>query len=309
MTNVTNVMILAASMFVEPGWVSACISVVLGAFGTIVLLRFRKALRGTTLIAAWYWAAAALLALIAVELIAATANAANATWAEPLRFAAAAATFCPIMSALGAKRPQDKAWQFIVLSLWIVLILPAAQLIVLHPDHPLQLHVLVSWFLVVMIAAGLINMLPTRHWPSALLFASGQIVLLIGVLPLPLGSLGTVGALCGIAMCVLAAAIASVRVTNRRPSDQPFDRVWLDFRDSFGALWGLRVAERINAAAHLYDWGIVLGWRGFRRTGDSTSTHEIPPEVVPALRKTLNGLLRRFVSSQWIASRLGDSID
>ena len=43
---------------------------------------------------------------------------------SPLDFAAAMIVFCPAMALLGAKRPQDKPWQLIVLSLWGILALP-----------------------------------------------------------------------------------------------------------------------------------------------------------------------------------------
>lgn len=79
----------------------------------------------------------------------------------------------------------------------------------------------------------------------------------------------------------------------------PLDRVWLDFRDAFGVAWGLRVAERLNASAAMYSWPVTLTWQGFR--GRQEGTSDIPPAAV---EEGLRGLLRRFVSPEWIDSRL-----
>ena len=40
-----------------------------------------------------------------------------------------------------------------------------------------------SWFLLVLIALGALNYLPTRFWPASLLFAAGQVLLLARFLP------------------------------------------------------------------------------------------------------------------------------
>ncbi len=49
------------------------------------------------------------------------------SWAAPARYIAAMSTFSPIMALLGAKRPQDRGWQFIVATLWAILSLPACE--------------------------------------------------------------------------------------------------------------------------------------------------------------------------------------
>jgi hypothetical protein len=85
-----------------------------------------RKLRGTTLVGSQVWLGTCLVAVAAVDIWQTLAvERANASAAEPLRFFAATLTFCPLMALMGAKRPQDRAWHFIVLSLWVVLALPA----------------------------------------------------------------------------------------------------------------------------------------------------------------------------------------
>src|SRR6185295_15343995 len=104
---------------------TAAAAAVLGLLVLAILLKGSGGLRGTTLVAPWAWSALATLTVAGSEVAAGLAGD-LASWIVPLRFMAAMSAFCPIMAVLGAKRPQDRAWQFIVLSLWAVLCLPAA---------------------------------------------------------------------------------------------------------------------------------------------------------------------------------------
>ena len=240
-------------------------TLLLAALATAALLWGRKRLSGTTLISAWWWALAAAWCIAVVEL-------ARVWFAESLseptldaaRYAAAAATFCPTMAALGAKRPQDKAWQLVVLSLWSILVLPAAESVFLHSGQAFEIRGARSWFLLGLIVVGAANSLPTRFWLSSLLAAAGQTMLLVDHLPLGIIGGGDRGLLLGLALCVAAIGLAAAGLPARRAQRVPLDRLWLDFRDLFGALWGLRVAERVNASAALYRWNVALSWDGFR---------------------------------------------
>ncbi len=78
------------------------------------------------------------------------------------------------------------------------------------------------------------------------------------------------------------------------------DRVWLDFRDAFGAVWGLRVMERMNASAAMLGWPVTLSWQGFLANEPGAGNVETPQIVEDSLRT----LLRRFVSPAWIDERL-----
>ena len=104
-------------------------------------------------------------------------------WAEPLRFIAAVATFCPSISLLGAKRPQDGMWNFIVLTLWGMLALPAAEVFFLQRGQTLEVNDLRAWFLWGLIVTGTVNLLPTRMWLYGLLYGCAQTVLLAEYLP------------------------------------------------------------------------------------------------------------------------------
>jgi hypothetical protein len=253
-------------------------------------------LRGSTLVGPWAWTLVALGGAILAALLPGDAA------YDAARFAALMGIFCPAMSLLGAKRPQDTAWHFIVASLWGILALPALEGLVLRPGQPLAIIDFRAWFLVVLIGLNVLIYLPTRQSLAAILVGLGQVLLCWPFLPwseaphAPWRLLAAAG-------CGLAAGWWSAR--SPRVTGHGFDRVWLDFRDTFGTLWGARVLERVNAAAVMYDWPFRLGWSGFFSASDYQRMAEIPPEYVADLRQTMVNLLRRFVAPHWIAERLG----
>jgi hypothetical protein len=281
---------------------TAVAQVALVAVGTGLLWRGRKAVAQTTLRAAWWWALASWVAVVGASLAAWLTNGRvdEGDWLQSLEMAAAMTTVCPAMAVLGAKRPQHVAWQWIVLSLWVVLSLPAAEWLLFAA--PPNVHAARRWFLLVLLVPGVVNYLPTRHWPSALLFAAGQVELLAAYLPggsLPAGDHW----LPALGLIVAALALAQ-RPKQPQPLGDPLDRLWRDFCNLYGIVWGLRVAERFNASAAANRWPVRLAWRGFRSpTGDG------PPVLSAAERKAvadnLSSWLRRFQGPQGTALDAG----
>jgi hypothetical protein len=90
-------------------------------------------------------------------------------------------------------------------------------------------------------------------------------------------------------------------------SSLSWNRLWTDFRNLFGIVWALRIAERVNAQAAKEGWGVRLGMRGFidARSGERVE----PPQEDPQIDHTLRWLLRRFVDDEWIDSRLGKATE
>jgi hypothetical protein len=266
-----------------------------------VLTLHRAEVRGTTLAAAWSWSCVSLGAIAGAEILVGlgggflTQNGATA-----LRFGAAMTSFCPIMALLGAKRPQDRGWQFIVLSLWVVLALPSFEWLMFGRIH--EIHPARFWFLVILVGIGALNGIATRFWPSSLLYCLGQMALIAPYLPPTSAMLSdSAGPLLGLCLMTAAWTLLAAGWPRAVGNVPPLDRVWLDFRDAYGAAWSLRVAERMNASAALYEWPVTLGWRGFRRR----DTHLQGEEVPAAVEESLRGLLRRFVSPEWFDLRLG----
>lgn len=285
------------------------------AAGLTVLFHIRRAIQETTLTSTWWWSLAALVSWSAASLL---------QVGSPLRFAAIAMSFCPAVALIGAKRPQHLAWNFVVVSLWAIVILPAAENLFLHPGRPVEMGDARGWFLWILILLAPINFVPTRHWPAAILLACGQIAALGPHLPLlrndwvadwvtRLGLPGWFAAsdLAGMLLAVAAMIAAWARrlTSSSARSCQAYDRLWLGFRDTFGLFWSLRVQERVNAAARQYGWPLELAWSGFRSTADGAPLAAVDPAIEPVLRTTLRGLLRRFVSNRWIAERTGQGVD
>ncbi len=273
---------------------------VLGPLGLAALAWRKSSLRGTTLLAAWVWSLVSLLAIVAGELLIGFAgDSPPQGWVAPLRFAAAMSTFCPTMAVLGAKRPQDRGWQLIVLSLWVILSLPSFEWLLFGGLQ--EMHAARFWFLMILIGVGAINGIGTRFWPSSLAFCLGQMALVAPWLPDAQAWLsGATGPLLGMLAIVTAWLLLAAGIPRAGTAAKSVDRVWLDFRDAFGLVWSLRVVERINASAAMYDWPVMLAWHGFRARQQGAEIDAIPEAVVESLRT----LLRRFVSPAWIDTRL-----
>ncbi len=281
---------------------SIAMAFVAGALALLALAalgwKWRR-VRGTTLLAAWWWSVGCVLSIATVEMAAALGADQSASWIGPARFAAAMTALCPAMAVLGAKRPQDRAWQFVVVTLLAVLSMPSLEWMFLgdmSEIHPARIA-----FLAILIAIATLNGLATRFWPSSLLTCFAQMALIAPHLTFSFGWLpGAWGPLTGLALLAAAWDLIDLDVPRSLPTGAPLDRVWLDFRDRYGAVWSLRIMQRMNASAAMYDWPVVLAWRGFVSRSDGTPVENVPPLVEESLRT----LLRRFVSQAWIDTRM-----
>jgi hypothetical protein len=277
------------------------------AVGVGVLLARRRAICATTLASAWHWTLAALAAWAGIEIAAGLASVQPAaSWLPALRLAAVALSFCPVVSLIGAKRPQHAAWNFVVVSLWGIVSLPAAEALLLQRGPQLEMGAARGWFLWVLIALAPINFVPTRFWLAALLAAAGQVVAMSPHLALIRRPLVAQSSSAGLLLCIVGLVAAWHASRRQAAALVAYDRLWLDFRDTFGLFWALRVQERVNAAARQFGWEFELAWAGFVRRADGQRLEAIDPAIERTLRTTLRGLLRRFVSGDWIAERLGE---
>jgi hypothetical protein len=301
---------IASRLMNMPPLIHALLAAALTTVGMTALVARRSALRGTTLIAPWWWSVLAVATLGLTEMALAWAPS-NAAWTTHARFLSAATTLCPMMAVLGAKRPQDRAWQLIVAALLLVVVWPAVQALAFRPDRPLMLHPAWRGFVSILWLLGLVNGLPTRHALATLAAGLGQGCLLADLAPAAIAQVfpGTIDAtmrvLLGLACCAAAIVLWAWRLCPDRAGCSGGDRAWLDFRDLYGAVWGLRVAERFNAAAEQHAWPCKLGWRGIvaRRAADDAADGAASRDPPPAARQALLGLLRRFVDEAWIAER------
>ncbi|MDP7019539.1 MAG: hypothetical protein QGG36_27325 [Pirellulaceae bacterium] len=268
------------------------------AAGWFVLARRRGSLAGTTLTAPWAWTAVAWTVVCGVE--AAAARSPASYW-ESWRFVAATGLFTPIVALLGAKRPQDRGWVFVVATLWGIAALPAGENWVAHPGQALEVGDARGWFLLAMILLGLIVLAPTRHLLGAIALAAAQLALLKPHLPVPLPD--SFGPSWGVSL--LGVAVLSGFWSTRPLSPlsaarrSSLDRTWLRFRNAFGLLWGLRVVERMNAVGRRQGWRSQLSWQGFRDR-QSGRLQAVPEAERAAVQIALTNLLRRFVSPDWL---------
>lgn len=223
------------------------------------------------------------------------------------RFLAASSTLCPSIALLGAKRPQDGPWQWIVGSLWLVLALPAIQHLMLQRSVAFEVHPARAWFLFVLLVIGATNSVFSRYGPAVLLFVAGQVVLLTPHLPAGVRWLPSVAP--GWGLFGLTTAIVMAQISIRKRATTPaLNRVWLDFRDAFGLVWSLRFMERMNTVAHTNGWNMTLQWSGFEAS-DGSPNWQLSPDQLRVLRQSFANLLRRFVSPEWIADRLDQAGD
>ena len=285
-------------------WGYAQVALIFGSLAIVLIITRLPRLKGTTLVAPAQWTLLSILIVSITEaILAGFALTSASTW----RYLAAVSTLCPTMAVLGAKRPQDRGWQFIVASLWLVLALPAAQDLAFSGGTAFLLHPAWAWFLLLLIAIGFFNQLPTRFGVATLLSTAAQIVLLGSQLPFVQSWNWQRWHWLALPMITGAIALAWLQTSKQRIGSG-WDPVWIDFRDQFGAVWALRVMERMNHAARMHDWNARLSWGGFLPTEKSRDTsNPTQQKLNQEMELSFRTLLRRFVSPAWIDRRL--SID
>jgi hypothetical protein len=266
--------------------------------------------RGSTAVPAAVWAVAAAGSLAAELAVRAAGGLADPAAGAAVRLISLALAVCPVMSLLGAKRPQHGVWQFIVASLGVVLVLPALSATLVRPGTPPDVHMLERGFLLVLIIVGWMNFIGTRHAVSATLITAGLAVLARAVLPLVPTRLAEArapqleAAACGaLAIGAVVAAVQSARAAWRplRPGLPPsiaplIDRPYAALRETLGAAWTLRIAERFNTVATERGWPCRLSFHGLEVGGDSDDL-DWQRDAMRALR----ALFRRFVTTEWLA--------
>ena len=267
----------------------------------------RRHLLGTTLVAPWCWTVIALLGLCASELFIELLGREQNNWRDAMRLAVACLSICPAIALLGARRPHDGAWQFIVLTFWFVAAMPAGESLV-KPDQPISISAARSWFFLGVLLLTFVNHLGSTRWSMMCCWAAAQVALFFPYLPF--GDATIPDSWRSMAPILMAVAIwLDFRQFQGSRTDSGWQRVWLDYRDYFGALWMLRNSERLNAVAVMYAWEVRIGWNGFVSTADDHLAVDLPESIVDAFSTASRNLLRRFVSESWIADRLGEQVD
>jgi hypothetical protein len=243
--------------------------------GTFPLAKALRANRTTTLRQPLLWVFLAWAAWIGVAWIRVLRLETEAALAD---YGSLCLTGCAGIAVLGARRPGASAWNFVVVGLLAVLLLP-----ILNGLGELRLEPAQELFLVVTLIVPVLNYLPTRLAPSVLLAAAGcgwEMIQLMGW--------ATRMPSAGLLLLAAAPWTAWAALANRGQFGTEFDRLWLAYRDRFGFFWGQRMREQFNRAAQHAGLPVELHWSGLHPMAD----HPAPDRA--ALLDLLRAVLKRF---------------
>ena len=199
-------------------------------------------------------------------------------------------TGCAAVAVLGARRPGGAAWNFVVVALLAVDVLPVAESQL--TGGILQLNNYRLACLVGPLAVGVLNYLPTSLAPAALALLLGcalQLASLVGSDHADQTHRLTLEA--GWIALALTPWIAFTSLRATKPPASEFDRIWIDFRNRFGFVWAQRLREQFNRSAANARWPVVLRWQGIRLLPGSSPPE---PSAQTAMLGVLHALLKRF---------------
>jgi len=277
----------------------------------VLLLRARRRLAATTLATAWWWMAAvwSLWSLTAGWLLVGTPSRETAA---QLLYWTGIVSLCPGIAVLGAKRPGSRVWNlFILIPLLLVLGWPAVT--VWRLDGPrlfaAEIPVLAGLGLVLVMGTG--NYLGTRYGMAALCYGLAVLAVIAPVTVLfPAQKRAEEAAATPQGIFLLATVLLGVSGTlawraARTPpgGTRGTTRLWSDFREAFGVVWGKRLQDRLNQEAVRENWGGVVGFAGLEWPEASVATAEDRLQVEKRFEHHLLWLLRRFVDRSWIDER------
>lgn len=234
----------------------------------------------TSLLHAASWALAAAVTWCVLGLSQVELASSNSPWF----WIAFGMTAAPVVALLGARRPTVAAWNFVVVGFLATLLFPVLsnQLIGSDLATPFQF-----FFLGFTLLVGVVNYLPTRLMPAALLFAVGCSGLLLHDAVWP----HTLSLDFHAACLLLSPAVGMMLLRGKRSAD-PFDDLWLRFRDRYGWLWAQRARDQFNHAARNAGWPVQLGWRGL--VVERPATQEQRAEWL----QTLRAVQKRFMDEE-----------
>jgi hypothetical protein len=201
-----------------------------------------------------------------------------------------------------------------VASLAGIIALPAASAALVRPGSPPDVHALQRWFMLALVLVAAMNFAATRHGVAAMLVAVGQLILMRQFMPF-VDSLKQQGAaLDAVAAWLVATGgivaagqswlwpaqqrVVGSELASRRGGGADlaaFDAAYLALRETLGAAWTLRIAERFNAVAESRGWPCRLRFDGLHVGGDPDDR-----EWRGDALRTGRALLRRFVSTDWM---------
>jgi hypothetical protein len=197
-------------------------------------------------------------------------------------------TGCAGVAVLGARRPGVAAWNFVVVGLLAVLLLP-----ILNGLGELRLESAYELFLGATLLVPWLNYLPTRLGPGVFLVAVGCGLEMVRLIE-PASPAWLRWA--GMGLLALGPWVGWAGLRRRVASGTEFDRLWLAYRDRFGFVWGQRMREQFNRAAHHAGWPVVLHWRGLQPASPEAAAD---PAALLAL---LRAVLKRFGPEEQSAS-------
>lgn len=253
-------------------------------------------MRGTTAAAPLSWAIVSLVALTMDAAISLVSFGGAPSAALHRNYLAGLTTLAPFVSLLGAKRPQDRAWQLIVASLLALLAVQDLRIWSLDDTRLPLPHAAWCWLVAGLVAMQLLNYLPTRYAPAACLACWAQICSLgpcFRLLPADVRPPW-------LALPLFSAAVILVICLSRCPRGSR-DSLWIDFRNLYGVLWTIRVAERVNAIAAEKDLDVRLTWHGWQPAHSTNS--EMRADGCCKASQALQSILLRFVDQQWLSRR------
>lgn len=274
-----------------------------------IACRSRRALLGTTLLLPWRWGLAVLI-VWTIAWCGTTFVDSEPGVADQLWYAAGIFGLCPAIAVLGSRRPMSQVWSlFILLPLLLVFAWPAVS----DWSHrfqsvpwKLETPMFVGFCLVLIMGLG--NFVGTRLGASSLLWSAAQFLVIA-----PLGPVTRLGIAADsrtrtIALLLLSAGVAWGWYRCRRPlpARTALDFLWLNYRETFGLVWGKRLQDRFNFNAR----NAQTGFRLFRQGFAIVDSHENPQpgeldlEQQEFAEYTMRWLLRRFVDPEWIDSQL-----
>jgi hypothetical protein len=256
--------------------------------------QFCRAFRHTALRSAAVWVVLVTAAWVFVSLVSVLEPAAGLWgWLGLLRLCACIILLAPIVAVLGARRPGDLVWNFIVATLLLVFSLPIFEQWVLGKELERGRYGMDgprTTLYIVVALVGIVNYLPTRCGIAAILFGVGVALELAAVGPWTISADEAVWRHAASGFFFTLAAWSAVWL-RRRSSARGIEGAWSRMRDGWGLIWSARVRDRWNAAARSHFWNLNLDWSGFRPVHPDQA---ITAESRDAAEQFFLVLLRRF---------------